>query len=199
MLNEEDTIFWKAAIFISRNEIKGDYLEFGVFKGHSFVKAYKAFRRAFNSHTRWESERDFGTRRKLWKGMRFIAFDSFKGLPEATGIDTKTDLFYGGKYSNSKENFLKYIKGEGIQEGRVEIIQGWFEETLNNKTIGKYNLNHAAIVHIDSDLYESAKTVLDFIGPLLVDGSIIIFDNWFTYNGNPNFGEQKAFREWSDF
>ena len=35
MLNEEDTIFWKAAIFISRNEIKGDYLEFGVFKGHS--------------------------------------------------------------------------------------------------------------------------------------------------------------------
>lgn len=94
---------------------------------------------------------------------------------------------------------MKYIKGEGIQEGRVEIIQGWFEETLNNKTIGKYNLNHAAIVHIDSDLYESAKTVLDFIGPLLVDGSIIIFDNWFTYNGNPNFGEQKAFREWSDF
>ena len=83
------------------------------------MKAYKAFRRAFNSHTRWESERDFGTRRKLWKGMRFIAFDSFKGLPEATGIDTKTDLFYGGSIQIPKKISLSILKA------RVFRKEGW--------------------------------------------------------------------------
>jgi hypothetical protein len=81
---------------------------------------------------------------------------------------------------------------------RVEIVSGWFNETLNEETLRKYRLKHAAIVHIDSDLYESAKLALTFLKPLLVDGTIIIFDNWYNFKGNPNLGEQRAFKEWLD-
>lgn len=49
-----------------------------------------------------------------------------------------------------------------------------------------------------SYLFESAKLVLNFIRPLLVDGTIIIFDDWYTFKGNPNLGEQHAFKEWLD-
>lgn len=53
-----------------------------------------------------------------------------------------------------------------------------------------------SIIHVDCDLYSSAKTVLEFVKPLLVDGTIIIFDDWYCFRGNPNLGEQRAFNEW---
>ncbi|MCG2718374.1 MAG: methyltransferase, partial [Nanoarchaeota archaeon] len=46
------------------------------------------------------------------------------------------------------------------------------------------------------DLYESTVLVLDFITEYIQDGTIIIFDDWFSFRGNPNRGEQKAFKEW---
>ena len=79
---------------------------------------------------------------------------------------------------------------------RVTIIPGWFRDTLNHETIDKYQIRQAAIVHVDADLYESAKVVLAFVTPLLVDGSVIIFDDWYNYRGNPSLGEQRACREW---
>jgi hypothetical protein len=30
----------------------------------------------------------------------------------------------------------------------------------------------------------------------LIDGAVIIFDDWFLYNGDPTKGEQRAFSEW---
>jgi len=38
--------------------------------------------------------------------------------------------------------------------------------------------------------------VLDFITDYLVDGTILIFDDWFVFRGNPNYGERKAFNQW---
>ena len=50
----------------------GDYYEFGLFKGYSFWNMqYQAQRR--------------GLRR-----MRFFGFDSFRGLPEVTGVSTQS-------------------------------------------------------------------------------------------------------------
>ena len=39
-------------------------------------------------------------------------------------------------------------------------------------------------------------TALRFVGPLLTDGTVIVFDDWYCYRGNPGLGEQKAFNEW---
>lgn len=58
-------------------------------------------------------------------------------------------------------------------------------------------MTKAAIVNIDCDLYESARVVLRFIESLLTEGTVLIFDDWYTFRGNPNLGEQRAFREWT--
>ena len=60
----------------------------------------------------------------------------------------------------------------------------------------KLDLGKAAIVMIDCDLYSSTKEVLKFITPLLVDGSILIFDDWYAYKGSPFKGERRATSEW---
>ena len=53
----------------------------------------------------------------------------------------------------------------------------------------------AALVHIDSDLYPSAREVLFGIEPILQDGTMLCFDDWFMYRGDPGKGEARAFRE----
>ena len=39
-----------------------------------------------------------------------------------------------------------------------------------------------------------ARLALNFITPTLHDGSVIIFDEWYQFHGNPNLGGQRALR-----
>jgi len=199
IISDNDTIFRKAGSFIAADKIEGDYLEFGVYSGTTFTSAFFSIQDAYRlsfSPSEWNTEQDCVERKQLWKKMRFFAFDSFQGLPKPTGIDSLSKDFVEGKFSNSENNFKKYITSMGVPLNRVRIVSGWFNETLNEDTIKKHELKYAAIVHIDSDLYESAKLALNFIKPLLVDGTVIIFDDWYNFKGNPNLGEQRAFGEW---
>lgn len=199
--DKTDKLFYKAGRFVAADKIAGDYLEFGVFSGTTFVEAFHLIEDAFKESympSEWNTEQDSIERLRQWKQMRFFAFDSFQGLPEPTGIDTLSGDFVEGKFSNSKDNFINHIISKGVPKDRVVVVSGWFSETLTEKTRADHEMRQAAIVHIDSDLYESAKLVLDFIEPLLVDGTIIIFDDWYNFKGNPNLGEQRAFREWLD-
>ena len=53
-----------------------------------------------------------------------------------------------------------------------------------------------AMTWIDCDLYESTVPVLDFITPYLAVGTVIVFDDWRCFRNHPDFGEQRACREW---
>ena len=75
-------------------------------------------------------------------------------------------------------------------------MPGWYTDTLTEATRTELLLEKVALVHIDCDLYESAKAALAFVGPLLEDGAIIVFDDWWLYRGRPEAGEQRAFAEW---
>jgi O-methyltransferase len=57
-------------------------------------------------------------------------------------------------------------------------------------------LERAAIVWLDADLYSSTVPVLNFITPLVQDGTVLVFDDWFSFRGSPFKGVQKAFYEW---
>ena len=173
-------LFYKAGKFVAGAKINGDYIEFGVYSGSSFALAFHSIQRAFkHSYTPsiWNTEQDCIERRKLWEKMRFIAFDSFQGLPEPAGVDSLSKDFVEGKFANSKERFESYLVSQRVPLNRARTVPGWFAETLNEETIKKHELKHAAIVHIDSDLYESARLALNFVKPLLVDGTVIIFDD----------------------
>ena len=53
-----------------------------------------------------------------------------------------------------------------------------------------------AIVNIDSDLYESAKSALAIVQGRLQVGSIILFDEFHAFNADPSRGERRALTEW---
>ncbi|MGH9328694.1 MAG: TylF/MycF/NovP-related O-methyltransferase [Terriglobia bacterium] len=198
-IHTPDTIIWKAAQISVAELIEGDYLEFGVFRGHSFIQAFSTIRTV---HRDWSMERTHSPEhrarlQKVWNKMRFFAFDSFQGLPEPDGLDRHTSDFAKGHYAYAMDNFLNDLERSKVDLEKVVAVPGWFEDTCTEETIKKYNMKAASIVHIDCDLYESAKTVLRFIEPLLVDGTVLIFDDWYCFRGNPELGEQRAFREWT--
>ncbi|HEX8686785.1 MAG TPA: TylF/MycF/NovP-related O-methyltransferase [Pyrinomonadaceae bacterium] len=165
--------------FVAYSNLEGDYLEFGVFEGAHFTAAFHF------------------ARMNGLGGMRFYAFDSFEGLPEVSGVDLEAPRqFSRGQYSCDEGKFRRIVERNGVDMGKVTLIPGWFQDTLTPATRRELPLEKAAVIWIDCDFYESTVPVLKFIGDYVQDGTVLIFDDWFCFNGNPNYGQQRAFREW---
>ncbi len=156
----------------------GDYLEFGVDQGKSFIAAYHAAQR-------------FGL-----SSMRFYAFDSFEGLPEIKGADAIGEQFKKGDYACTELQFCRNLTKKRVDLKKVILVPGWYDQVLNRETKMKLPLARAAVVWIDCDLYESTVPALEFIADCIQDGAIILFDDWFCFRGSPERGERRAFREW---
>jgi hypothetical protein len=155
----------------------GDYLEFGVYQGRSFIYAYRQAQ-------------------KHRLDMHFYAFDSFEGLPEVKGQDGEYAVLRRGDYACDEPSFQRALIDNGVDLERVTVVPGFYDNTLNAETKKKLPLNRAAVVWIDCDIYESTKLVLDFVTPYLTTGSIIAFDDWFLFGADPKAGEMRAAREW---
>jgi hypothetical protein len=71
---------------------------------------------------------------------------------------------------------------------------GWFDETLPPF---KKEIKDQAIqlLHIDSDLYSSAVTILTTLKKNIVPGTVIVFDEYFNYPG----WQLDEFRAWQEF
>ena len=160
-------------------DVKGDYLEFGMWKGGSMIAAYHLSKH-FASHG----------------DMRFYGFDSFQGLPTAIANPQENDLFLPGSFSAGFNEVKGNLVEGGVDMSRVELIPGWYSDTLNQQTREKLQIKAAALVNVDCDLYESTVWVLEFVERYLRDGSIIIFDDWYCFANRADMGEQKAFTEW---
>ncbi len=198
-ISTSNTIIYKASNLVAAEKVEGDYLEFGVFAGSSFIRSHEIMKRVFEQHQRLHegrTKKDAMEIRRNWENMRFFAFDSFQGLPQLEGVDRETNDFAGGKYAYAEKKFRDNLVKADVPLDKVVIIAGWFEETCTEETIKKYAMKKASIIHVDCDLYTSARIVLEFIKPLLMDGTIIVFDDWYSFRGNPNLGEQRAFNEW---
>ncbi len=177
--------------FAVYNDVRGDYLEFGVYTGTSFAHAYRYYHSFWDGYRQRNklSDPDMGRR-------RFFAFDSFEGLPAADQTQLPPHWRGDGAMSFSQANFLANIRQAGVEPDSVIAVPGFFDKSLTDEARKKYALTSAAIVHVDCDLYESTVPVLDFVRPIIVDGCTIIFDDWFYYKGHPAKGERGAFEQW---
>jgi cytochrome P450 len=186
--------FTYALQYLNWERVEGDILEFGVANGKSLALLSRLQQE--NLHT-WMYPDDACHER------RFAGFDSLEGLPGGGRPHPRWDA---GSFAT---NYLfghpamaydEPVTAAGLQRlfelcglPRPEIEVGWFDKTIADSIPTKYQ--RAALVHIDSDLYASAMCVLEGIAPILTDGALMLFDDWFMYRGDPNEGEARAFRE----
>src|SRR5690606_13428712 len=102
---------------LSRIGVEGDYLEFGVRRGDTFRSAILAAGQAYRAAPQ-----------RRFPG-RFIAFDSFAGLPAAASMEEPGNPYVPGDFAASQQSFERNL-GRLRSIHPVEIVAGWFEETL---------------------------------------------------------------------
>ena len=101
----------KLADYLVGTQIPGDYLEFGVYMGKTFSYVHRIMA-------------------PLFPQMRFVALDSFEGLPEPRGIDAQdnyTSGFYPGQFACDIREFESNLVASGVDLQRVSMIKGWLD------------------------------------------------------------------------
>lgn len=162
---------------VARSGIRGDYYEFGLFRGYTFWRAQQAAKRLGLSD------------------MRFWGFDSFSGLPPISGPDAGTREFQAGDYACSCEQVRGYLDKYGVDWRRTSLIEGYFDSSLTLELPVKLGMRPAALVLIDCDLYQSTVLVLAFVERLFQPGTLLLFDDWNCFGASDEMGERRAFRE----
>jgi hypothetical protein len=118
--------------------------------------------------------------KKIDKTKIAYGFDSFEGLKEPWIFGEK------GGFSDVNEKQLSWANN-------IELVKGYFEDTL--PSFVKSHSGPISLLHIDSDLYSSCKTIFDCLQDQIVEGTVIVFDEFFNY---PNWREGE-FKAWNEF
>lgn len=159
-------------------KFEGDYYEFGIFRGGTFLEAGRAVDE-LKIH-----------------GARLYGFDSFEGLPPPEGIDATDTRFFEGQFSCGREEVEKNLASNGMDISRIELIEGFYENSLTDGLRKKFLFKDVSVALLDCDYYSSTKVALDWLTPYIRSGSVILFDDWYSYGDSSDLGQPKAFSDW---
>lgn len=155
-------------LFKQTSHLRGEIVECGVFKGVSLSRWIKFRSLLENSYSR-----------------KIIGFDTFGKFPEAQyPLDKKQrDLFVeeAGENSISKidlENILSKLE----LNKNIELIEGDILQSVPNYIVNNPQLK-ISLLHIDVDLYEPTKIILETLIPYVVKGGIVILDDYGAFAG----------------
>lgn len=100
-------------------------------------------------------------------------FDSFEGLSEPTESDlwshTKGSYWKKGDMTSTLEKLLSNLQ----EFENIVIHKGWIPEVFSDCNEPNFKL-----VHIDVDLYEPTLASLNYFYPRLIEGGIIVMDDY---------------------
>ena len=102
------------------------------------------------------------------RNMHF--YDSFTGFPTPSKEDKSERNPQKGQWAVPIEEAKKVKEKANVP---VEVVKGYFEDTIK-----VYNGGPIAVLHIDCDLYQSYKTVLETLYDKVVTGGLIMFDEY---------------------
>lgn len=181
---------------IFSNHIKGDYVEFGVYKGDSLSESIYQYRQFYNwlksqkkSDEKWRQE--VANKSKLNEKVFFHGLDTFDGMPE----NNEQNFIF--KKDTFKSNYNEVKKKLENFDEEILLYKGLFldkkQEFLNNMENRKIS-----IANIDCDLYQSTMDAFNMIEIFLQIGSIVLSDDYNSFNADNNKGQRKALLEFKN-
>lgn len=157
-------------------ELPPVYYEFGCHSARTFSAAVRA------------------ARYLNMKEAQFFAFDSFQGLPDTNYEED--GYFKTGTFATGVNQFHRLVRRlSGLSLDQMNIIKGFYDKSLTSEL--QEMMPKAGVIHIDVDLYSSTVEVLRFIKPLMVVGTVIVFDDWYCFPPGTDKGEARALKEFS--
>lgn len=163
----------RAIRYIGKNNIVGDFVECGVWKGGSIMAMILALKK-INSLDR-----------RIW------ICDTFQGMTSPISDDSKFDGTPAKDLlEKDKERISNVWAVSGLEEVKsnieslkypdylLEYVVGPVEQTLPDLNIQKISL-----LRLDTDWYESTKVEMELLFPRLVKGGILIIDDYGHWQG----------------
>jgi hypothetical protein len=162
--------------FILSTEIKGDFVECGVFRGGNSLVAASVFK-------------SYGQKRKIW------LFDTFAGMTEPTKYDVRTrdgtrvmDKYLSRKrntytdwaYAPIEEVKANFKEADLLSE-EIVFVRGKVETTLENTANLPLKIS---LLRLDTDWYESTKKELEVLYPKIEKDGFLIVDDYDSFDGS---------------
>jgi O-methyltransferase len=160
---------------VASNDIQGDFVECGVWRGGNGMIAADIFSR-------------------MKKSAKVCLFDTFSGMtePEMHDIEIDTSEQASARYireqkdahndwcfaplEDVRQNFLE----AGLLSNYICMIEGDVLETLRDEV----NIPNAiSVLRLDTDWYESTKLELEILWPRLQSGGILMVDDYGHWGG----------------
>jgi O-methyltransferase len=172
---------------LKHHDIKGDYVECGVWKGGNLI-LFKKFLENEDLIAELSNE-------KNRENKNIYGFDTFEGMtePDVNDYDlsnnnSAVDLLKNDK--NKKTNLWGVVSLEDVMDNlsnnlkdlkNIHLIKGPVEQTLTNeKNIPK----NISLLRLDTDWYSSTKKELEILYEKVSHGGIIIIDDYGHWGGS---------------
>jgi O-methyltransferase len=97
--------------------------------------------------------------------------DTFTGVVKAGARDS---VYKGGEHSDTSRQVVEELIFTRMNLDNVEILEGTFPDQTGLRVEGM----QFRFCHIDVDVYQSAKDVVDWIWDKMVPGGIIVYDDY---------------------
>lgn len=172
----------KAFYLSAIDDRRGDYLEFGVFRGSSLAHALRCANRLKHLSADMVNS-------------KFYGFDSFQGFGELKEEDVHT--FYQDENFKTELDFVERRCKGAAKNLTFKLVPGFFEKSLADGAAAM-GIEAARIIFIDSDTFSSADQAFCFCDSVVSVGTIIIIDDYFSYSGREDKGVAKAFNEFKE-
>lgn len=145
--------------------LQGSIMEVGLWKGGTASVICKA-ENLYNNNT------------------KIYLCDTFKGVVKATQDD---NCYVGGEHAfDDEQHILNLVQSVGVGTDNIKILRGIFpdetQQHIPSNELFKF-------CHIDVDVYQGTKDIIEWIWPKMVVGGIVVSDD---YGIEPIQGVTKA-------
>ena len=163
---------YQSVKYVVSSNIEGDFVECGVWKGGSVMLMALTLK-------------EMGV-----KSKRIYLYDTFNGNPPpgkdeflfSNGVSALFEYGDGrrGEWEAPLSSVRENIAKTGYPLSNFEYVIGEVEKTLRERDRLPKKI---AILRLDTDYYESTKTELENLFPLLQKGGVLIIDDYGHYSG----------------
>lgn len=165
----------KSCRYAVENNIPGDFVECGVWRGGNGILAKKIFEA-------------LGSNKKVWM------FDTYEGMTEPTDLDVtahskikaktqydKTQTESGTEWCYASiEDVENNCRMSSIDTRGINFVKGDVLETLKDT---QYIPDSISVLRLDTDWYESTKLELEVLYPNLSKNGVLIIDDYGHWEG----------------
>jgi O-methyltransferase len=97
--------------------------------------------------------------------------DTFKGVVKA-GVNDP--VYFGGEHADTSRAAVEALVFDQLKLDNVRILEGIFPDDTGDAVANE----RFRLCHIDVDVYESARSVVEWIDPRMVVGGFYVYDDY---------------------